>query len=230
MRVAAGLVLALAVSESAFAQAPYVGASFIGDVLRVSGSTDGDLTGNGETFGGALRAGVPLGTQWGVELEFARTGELEATPDVRILADVQGVVGSGSFGYFPEPAIFPTPEISTKRQLSTVSTLLWWNHELNDRVSLAYLGGVSFTRAELAFRVSYDDFPIPVFPGGVPLPLPRPRPVIESRSVVYDADVAVGFEGRIGMTEHLRLVPGIRLQTAAGGWAIRPGVGLQWMF
>ena len=36
--------------------------------------------GNGETFGGALRAGTPLGQHWGVELEFARTGEIEMMP------------------------------------------------------------------------------------------------------------------------------------------------------
>ena len=226
MRVVSALVLILAVSESAFAQSPYVGASLIGDIVRVSGS-DRDINADGETFGGALRVGVPLGSPWGVELEFARSGEMDTSPAVSILA---GAEFGGSFDVFPGPAIFPPPRISAKRQLSTLATMVWWNHELSDRVSLAYLGGVSFTRTAIALRISYDDFPIPFPPGGVPLPLPRPFPVIESESTVYDADVAVGFEGRIGMTEHLRLVPGIRLQTAAGGWAIRPGVGLHWMF
>ena len=76
MRLVAAFVLVVVCASTASAQAPYVGASFIGDIVRVSGPREGG-TGSGETFGGALRAGVPLGSQWGVELEFARTGTLE---------------------------------------------------------------------------------------------------------------------------------------------------------
>jgi hypothetical protein len=229
MRFVCGLVLVICVSSTASAQSAYVGASLFGDIIRVSGSSYGNFSGNGETFGGALRAGMPLGSQWGVELEFARSGEIDASPEYQILpAGVEGFIGSGSFDFSPDgQVIFPIPQITSERQLSTIMTALWWNHEISDRISLAYLGGVSFTRTALNFRVSYDNFPL--FPlGGVPFPLPRP--VIESESVAYDADVAVGLEGRIGMTEHLRLIPGVRLQTAAGGWAFRPGVGLQWLF
>jgi hypothetical protein len=231
MRFVCGLVLVICVSSTASAQSAYVGASLFGDIIRVSGSSYGEFSGNGETFGGALRAGMPLGSQWGVELEFARSGEIDASPEYQILpAGLEGLIGSGSLEFFPDGQfIFPIPQITSERQLSTISTLLWRSHELSDRVSLVYLGGVAFTRTELDFRVSYEDFPLP--PSlGLPLPFPLPRRVIESKSVSYDADVTVGFEGRIGMTEHLRFAPGIRMQTAAGGWAIRPGVGLQWMF
>lgn len=226
MRFVLGLLLAVSVSSTASAQSAYVGASFIGDVIRVSGPDYGTGSANGETFGGALRAGVPLGAQWGVEAEFARTGKIDADPGVYLAREgftITSIEGPAIF-----PNIFPTPRYSIERQLSTISAALWWNHELNDRFSLAYLGGVAFTRADTEVEIGYD-FPVPLPGGGVPLPLPRPISV-RSESVSYDADVVVGFEGRIGMTEHLRLVPGIRMQTAVGGWAIRPGVGLQWMF
>jgi hypothetical protein len=228
MRVLLAFVCAVALSSPALAQSAYVGASFIGDVIRVSGPDYGGSSGNGETFGAALRAGVPLGARWGVELEFARTGEVDAVPGAYLAQDsfVTSVIG-GSTTIFPP--MLPIPRFSSERRLSTISTVAWWNHDVNDRFSLAYLGGVAFTRADIEVEVDYD-FPIPVpLPGGVPLPLPRPIN-IRSESVTYDADVVVGFEGRIGMTDHLRLVPGIRMQTAVGGWAIRPGVGLQWMF
>src|SRR5688572_14034006 len=179
MRLVSAFVLVIALATTASAQSAYVGASFIGDIIRVSGSSYGDFSGNGETFGGALRAGALLGSHWGVELEFARSGEIDASPEYQILpAGVEVVIDS----VFPDrPLIFPSPQITSERQLSTISTLLWWNHEVNDRVSLAYLGGVAFTRTQLNFRFSYDSFPFPAIPGGgVPLPLPLPRPAIES--------------------------------------------------
>jgi hypothetical protein len=225
MRVLSALVLAVAYASTASAQSPYVGVSFIADVVRLSGSTDGDGSGNGETLGGALRAGVSLGQQWGVELEFARTGTIEETPDV--------FRAQGSLTFFPSdgsvisPDFFPIPEFRSERQLSTISTMVWWNHEVSERVGLAYLGGVAFTRTTHEFRIGYRDFPVPL--GPMPSLIFPPR-LIERETVSYGADVAVGFEGRIGMTEHLRLTPGIRLQTISAGWAIRPGVGLQWMF
>lgn len=230
MRLALGLVLVVTFAGHASAQS-YVGASFIADVVRVSGSTAGGDFGNGEAFGGALRVGTSLGSQWGVELELARTGEIETTPDFQILSSL-------SFGFTSDPntppvtQIFPPPQIHSERQLSTVSTFLWWKQEFSDRFSLVYLGGVAFTRTEFDMSVRYEPFPIPRIPfppGGVPLPLPGPRS-FDTETVTYDADPALGLEGRIRMTDHLQLAPGIRLQTAAGGWTIRPGIGLQWTF
>ena len=235
MRLVLGVLLLTALASTASAQSTYIGASFIGDVVRTSGSSFGGGAGNGETFGGALRVGTPLGQQWGVELEFARTGEIEMMPaGVFPAGGIEWSSGaSGSFSFTDVTAsalIFPAPRFESERRLATISTLLWWNHELSDRVSLVYLGGVAFTRTTWDVRISYPDFPVP------PLPLPLGRPTIfpppdlNQETTSYGADVAVGFEGRIGMTDHLRLVPGIRLQTVSEGWAIRPGVGLQWAF
>ena len=227
------MILLVTLASTASAQSTYVGASFIGDVVRTSGLSFGGGAGNGETFGGALRVGTPLGRQWGVELEFARTGEIEMMPGGVFPAT--GIQWSDAApGSVPitsvaaSSVIFPTPRFDSERRLTTVSTLLWWNHELSDRMSLVYLGGVAFTRTTWNLRISYRDFPIQPLPAGRPTILPPPD--FNQESTTYGADVAVGFEGRIGMTDHLRLVPGIRLQTISEGWAIRPGVGLQWQF
>lgn len=233
MRLGFGIVLLIAAAGTASAQSAYVGASFIGDVVRASGSSFGGGAGNGETFGGALRVGTPLGQQWGVELEFARTGEIETMPGgvfpaTRAEWSSQLSGGVGFPSVTTSSLIFPAPRFESERRLATISTLLWWNHELSDRLSLVYLGGVTFTRSTWELHISYPDFPVP------PLPIPRPTilppPNLDQKTTSYGADVAVGFEGRIGMTDHVRLVPGIRLQTIAEGWAIRPGVGLQWVF
>lgn len=220
MRVVSAVVLILGTASLASAQSAYVGASLIGDFVRVSGIS-GSGGGNGETFGGALRLGVPLGPQWGIELEFARTGTIDAVPGA-ILAGT-----SVSFGD-PSPVIFPAPVIEAERRLSTITTAAWWSHLVSDRLSLVYLGGVAFTRVESELHVSYPiPTPFPRIPGVMPILPPRN---FDQETVAYGADVSVGFEARVTMTDHLRLTPGIRMQTVAGGWAIRPGVGLQWAF
>ena len=232
MRLLLGIALLTLTASAASAQSAYVGASLIGDLVRTSGSGFGDGTGNGETFGGALRVGTPLGQQLGVELEFARSGKMEMMPGGVFPAGAEwSSEGFGDFTFTEITSsglIFPAPRFESERRIATISTLLWWNHELSDRIGLVYLGGVAFTRTAWKVRISYPDFPMP------PLPFPRPTifppPDLTRESTSYGADVAVGFEGRIGMTEHVRLVPGIRLQTIPGGWAIRPGVGLQWVF
>ena len=224
------VVVVLTMSAStASAQSAYVGASLIGDLVTASGSNFGGSAGSGETLGGALRVGAPLGQQWGVELEFARSGEMEMAPEVFPAGGIEwsSIVPDGFTIAPPGGVIFPTPRFESERRLTTLSTMLWWNHELSDRFSLVYLGGVAFTRTSWQVRISYPDFPVP--------PIPLPRPTIPPRDLnqettLYGADVAVGFEGRVGMTDHLRLVPGLRLQTISNGWAVRPGVGLQWQF
>lgn len=232
MRLLLAVALLTVTASIASAQSAYVGASLIGDLVRTSGSSFGDGTGNGETFGGALRVGTPLGQQLGVELEFARSGKMEMTPGGVFPAGAEwSSLGSGDFPFTEITSrglIFPSPRFESERRLATISTLLWWNHELSDRISLVYLGGVAFTRTSWKVRISYPDLPIP------PLPFPRfptfPPPDLTQESTAYGADVAVGFEGRVGMTEHVRLIPGIRLQTISAGWAIRPAIGLQWVF
>jgi hypothetical protein len=84
-------VLILFGSTHAAAQAPYVGAAVLTDVVRSSGTRD-QQPGDGETIGGALRVGTSLGERWGVELEFVRSGETDWRPDVTILAGATSAI------------------------------------------------------------------------------------------------------------------------------------------
>ena len=219
MRLSLACLLVVLTVATAHAQSPYVGGSLVGDVVRLSGSSDFGSTGSGEALGGALRVGTPLGERWGVDLEFARTGEIEAQPDIRILADAFPTIGPGVL-------IFPQPEISTRRQASTLTTMLWWQHDLGERFDLVYLGGAAFTRSDSQLTIEFPIIPLPSPIGGVPLP----SRVLDQESVSYSTGVAVGLDGRIWMTERLRLVPGLRLLTIPGGWVVRPAVGIQWVF
>ena len=59
-------------------------------------------------------------------------------------------------------------------------------------------------------------------------------PSSRTRTTQYGVGPIVGLEARIGMTEHARLVAGVRLhalgQSLVNGWIVRPNVGLAWMF
>ena len=55
-------------------------------------------------------------------------------------------------------------------------------------------------------------------------------PPYQSTTVIYGVSPLAGVESRISMTEHLQLVPGVRLQVVEDGWLIRPAVGLAWTF
>lgn len=218
-----GLALVLLSATPARAQSPYVGASVLADVVRTSGPDDGAGR-NGEALGGALRVGVSLGPRWGVELELTRAGELEWRPDVTILAtSTRG--RPGLFGALPDVAIFPTPRISVESQLSTLTTSVWWRQRVNDRFDLVYLGGVTFARSEIESEVNYTS-PLPAGRAGQP----APARLYVQELINYDTGVTVGLEAAIGMTEHVRLVPGVRMLAVDAQWIVRPAIGLQWRF
>jgi len=215
------LVAGLSSATRASAQ-PYVGGSILVDIVHASGPVD-DTPGSGEAIGGGLRIGVALRNQWGIDLEFVRSGEVEWQPDVRILAELTRSL-PGVFGVLPNTVIFPSPQLSSEAQLSTLTTMLWWRQEVNDRFDLVYLAGAAFTRTATKSHVSYI---LPASDRLVPLPFPQ---FFEQESIGYDTGVVVGIDGGIAMTDHLRLVPGFRLISVASRWILRPSAGLQWKF
>lgn len=214
------LIVGLA-APLASAQSAYVGASVLADVVRTSGPLD--QLGNGEALGAALRVGASLGEHWGVELEFTRSGDIEWRPDVSILARATPTF-TQVIGVLPDIAIFPTPEISIETQLSTLGTTVWWRQKVSDRFSLVYLGGAAFARTRSETSVGYPRLTTPL--GGQTLP----TGLFTQETVSYDTGVNVGLEGQIGMTDHLHLVPGLRLVSVSSRWIIRPAVGLHWQF
>lgn len=215
-------VLVLSGATGAAAQSPYVGAAVLADVVRSSGTRD-QQPGNGETIGGALRVGTSLGGRWGVDLEFVRSGETTWRPDVTILANVtsrvRDVVGPAA-----RIGIVPTPNIEVESQLSTLTTSLWVRQQVNDRFSLVYLGGVVFSRTAIETEIEYDPIDLPRFA------LTLPTGLFADEAVLYDSGVSLGLDGDIRMTDHVRLVPGLRMLAIESQWLVRPSVGLHWRF
>ena len=221
----------------AWAQSPYVAGAIGAEIVRStsvesSGSNFG--SGNGESWNGAIRVGTLVAPRFGVELEFLRPGAIEGDGDgpVYIAAEIQRAVVGGILpdGVVADPAIFPPifPIISqrTRIRATTVSTLAFARQAVGARVDLVYLGGLGFSRV-----VHEIEFGIPrslLAAGRVILPPYR------TRTMQYGVGPIVGAEARIGMTEHARLVAGVRLhalgESLVDGWLVRPSVGLAWTF
>ena len=223
---AAVFLVLSATAVPAFAQG-YIGAFLVADVVRLDQydfrTSD---SGNGEALGFGLRLGAEVGRRFGVEIEFVRPGEITTE---------QPSVLPAYYTVSPEPVLptFPTvlqdpslilPSFSysfrVNQRRTTLSTALWVRQEISRRFSLAYLGGVAFGRTENEVEISF----LPNRPTIIPIPPSM------SESVSYDVRPMVGVEGRIRMAGAVALVPGLRLHGIAGGWLIRPALGIAWMF
>lgn len=219
---------------SVFAQSTYVGAALVGDVLRnthteFAGGPDNST--DGEAIGFALRVGTPLGSRWGIELEFARPGEIESgfSGSIPLVSGIDSLVllqnrAVSPGGTLPQifPPILPYRLRSTQRH-STLSTSVWFNQSLSSRVSLVYLAGMGFYRATYESDSRFEILPaINTIPAGFPS--------VTTRTVTYGVRPLAGFEARIKLTEHADLVPGIRLHGLESAWLLRPAVGLAWSF
>ena len=232
---AAFLILFGVLARPAFAQGAYVGAFLVGEIVRLDqyDSRTQD-TGNGESFGFGLRLGSPIGTKWGVELEFVRPGEITSDQVPQILPAIYQITAVPSIPGLPnqgnyDPLIFPpiSYEFRSTQRRSTLSTSLWVRQEISSRVSMVYLGGVAFGRTSNEVEITYTFGRSTILP--TILPLPAIPPLI-NESISYDVQPMVGVEGRIRLAGKVDLVPGLRLHGAQGGWLIRPAVGLSWNF
>ena len=218
---------ALSFATVASAQAPYVGGALFGEIVRSTHTDTGGVTGStggGEGIGFALRLGTRVGATWGVELEFARPASIEGEP----MPDVMPLAGPPTLTFmfdvppFSDSLIYPPIgfSIDTKARHTTLSTSAWIEQQLSARVSLVYLGGLTFGRTEREYTVSY-----PMLAG-----LPIVRPSYTTESTTYGLGAIVGFESRLGLGERAQLVPGIRLHAIDNAWLVRPSVGISWSF
>jgi len=217
----------------AWAQSPYVAGAIGAEIVRSTSVRSPGSTfdsGNGESWSGAIRVGTLVAPRFGVELEFLRPGAIEGDGHgpVYIAADIQrAVVGSlVADGLVADAAIFPIISQQTRIRATTVSTLAFVRQAVGERVDLVYLGGLGFSRVvhEIEFGI-----PRSLLAAGRPV-----VPSYRTRTTQYGVGPIVGAEARIGMTEHARLVAGVRLhalgQSLVDGWLMRPNVGLAWTF
>jgi hypothetical protein len=229
LRLAASLVIVS--TATAFAQTTYVGADLVGDVLRSTHSESSfgrDVPAGGEAIGFALRVGTPLGSRWGVELTFTRPGEIdtEFSGAIPLASSAELVaVATRVPGTITATQLFPSPlpyRLRASQRHSTLSPALWFNQSLSPKISLVYLAGMGFYRTTYESESRFD-----ILPAGITIPIVLPS---LTKTVTYGVRPMAGFEARIELTDHVDLVPGVRLHGLESAWLLRPAVGLAWNF
>jgi hypothetical protein len=226
-------VLGALFASPAYAQSAYVAGTIGAEIVRTTvvkstGSTyDG---GSGEAFAGSLRIGALVAPRFGVELEFHRPATIDADTNgpIYIAAGVRDAVAGGlvAEGLVTDASSLAIISQDTRVRVTTTSALAFARQSVGSRVDLVYLGGAGFSRV-----VHEIEFGVPR--GLVPLGQPVLAPY-RTRTTQYGVGPVVGVEARVGMTDHARLVAGVRLhalgQSLVDGWLVRPSVGLAWMF
>jgi len=240
-RIGAALATVTAIfSTVATVQAQtYVGASAVADIARFSSAGIEDSSG-GEAFGWAFRVGTAVTDRWGVDLEFTRPGEIEQENSFNLLGGLaQTVFPDLAPGLIPvspgmpidigrigAPLSLPFSSETTQRY-STLTVMPYIRQSLGSRADIVYLGGLAFVRTSNEFSFNGGFSPV----GGI---RPGGGTRFEQSFVTYGAAPAVGLDVRVSMTDHLRLVPGLRLlvvdEGGRSGWLTRPSIGLQWTF
>ena len=237
MKPALYAFVAVLLAAPAWAQTPYVAGAIGAEIVRSTSVKSPGSTfdsGNGESWSGAIRVGTFVAPRYGVELEFLRPGEIEGDDEgpIYIAGEIpRPVLGSLiADGVVPndlgvDVGIFPIINQQTRMRTTTVSTLAFARQTVGEHVDLVYLGGVGFSRVVQEIEFGFSG---PLFAAG------RPVPSYKTRTTQYGVGPVVGAEARIAMTEHARIVAGIRLhalgQSLVDGWIIRPSVGLAWAF
>jgi hypothetical protein len=220
-------------SAPAMAQSMYVAGALAGEFVLTTSTEAGGSTiegGNGQALAGAIRVGTHVTPRIGVELELFRPGRIETNTNGPIYLADAGVRQYPSFttvgDLVPDLGLPSIIGQKTRVRTTTISTLAFVRQSLGSRVDLIYLGGVGFSR--VVHDLEYG-FPRVMLPGA-----PQIAPSFSTRTTQYGVGPVVGVEGRIGMTEHMRLVAGLRIHalddSLIDGWLIRPSVGLAWMF
>lgn len=230
------LLVSVLCATHAFAQT-YVAASLGADLTKANESTTNGMRfpdGDRDSIGWGLRVGTTLGSRWGVELEFNRSGELETQNGPIILESL--LRGSAAF---PQSlalpglvdaglGIFPAPEFHIDQRNTTWNASAWFSQSLGARADMVILGGLGFSRV-----VQNTEYSIR---GSQQLPdlIPFEQRSFRTRTINYGVGPLVGAETRIHMTDHLELTPGVRVQSLGNTLArvllLRPSVALHWTF
>lgn len=214
--------LSLLLLPAAVQAQPYVAVSLGADIARRGTTDDVDRPGSGEALSFSLRTGASVTPTFGVELDFTRASELETTetPDVRILSSLMGGAAMPAL----EGLIFPPItgyQVHTEERTTTITASAWARQEISPRFSLVYLGGIAFGRIDRTVTTEWN------------FGFARPAiyaPTYQIETVDYTPGPMAGIEGRLALTEHANLVPGVRLLSLGDGWIMRPAIGLNWTF
>ncbi len=209
------LAFCLLLPLAAAAQRPYVGASLTGNTVRWSGLLS-DTLGNGTSLGAGLRAGTAIGERWGLDAEVVHPGWIEW--DYGYQATI-GSFASPLIGSSPTMLTVPAGYVQKSRQ-STLAATLWVRQRPFQRVDVVYSAGVAILRQDQ--QTNYTPLQIP----GLPFPVEG----FERKYSSYSTGPVLGLDVPVHVTDHLRVVPAMRLMVFGSALIARPSIGAAWQF
>lgn len=230
MRYAIGLFVGVLLATPATAQPTYIGGSVVFDIARFDKvEFDDDLpritgaaaSADGEAVGFNVRIGRALGERWGLEFEFARSGELDhqVSYPIPFLTDLT-ILPSGL-------PILPIPEfqyeLEIEQRYTSYGAWAWLRQDLGERVDVTYLGGVMFNRADVEQEIRITDPRLAQWSSVLP----------DLTVTEYSVSPAVGFDAAFKVSDAAAITAGLRLHgVTAGrtGLLVRPNVGVRWAF
>ena len=210
------------------AQSPYVAATIGADIARFSHTESNTFdapSSDTEAFSWSLRVGTEIGQNWGTELEFVRSNEsrssLPSGVPIPLAAGSPGVstIATGALRDIALPVRNFSAEVRSSHSDFDGAA---WVRQRAGNIDLVYLGGVVFSRQRTE---TSETFPTVLQPL-----LPIPGGVFRTTTIDLSVRPLIGMEARIGLTPHVKLIPGLRLQGVTAGWLIRPYAGLGWSF
>jgi hypothetical protein len=226
------IVACLLVGAPVFAQSTYVTGGVGIDVLRsdrIEGRGITNQTADGEAVAFSLGVGTAITNRWGVELAFTRPSEIEregqAGYPIPLITRATPVPVPVPAGYVIPDLAIPTfqSRVHLERRNTTLDAVAWARQAVGRRVDLVYLGGIAFSRVTETQAFDFSRLPILIFIAP-----------ISTRTITYGVGPVVGVDARLDLTEHVMLVPGVRLHgiddNEAGGWLLRSSVSLGWRF
>ena len=237
MRPAVFLICVLAATPAA-AQSTSIGVTVNWDLARFSRidfdgepsiATPIEDSLDGEALGFSVNVRRAIGDDWGVALEFSRTGEIESSTTRRITP-----LRTGGATFIPSlPGVTQIPNLlppifdfdfvlRTEQQHQTVAALAWVRPEVGARFDLSYTGGITFVRSELEREYTITDPRFALFIAPADL-----------STIDLNVGAMVGADADFELTDHTAFTAGVRLQSlrsGRSGWLIRPAVGVRWTF
>lgn len=209
------------------AQSPYVAATIGADIARFShteSNTFDARSSDSEVFSWSLRVGTEIGQNWGTELEFVRSNESRSSiPSGVAIPLAAGSPGTGTTVASIIGAALPVGNFSADvRSSHSDFDGIAWVRQRAGSIDLVYLGGAVFSRQRTEISQTFPTVLRPL--------LPVPGGVFRTTTIDLSVRPLIGMEARIGLTPHVKLIPGLRLQGVTGGWLVRPYAGLGWFF
>ena len=223
MRILLLTIAVVLASGAARGQSPYVAGTIGADVSRF-GHSDSTFsrtpTSDSEVMSGSVRVGTSVGQNWGVELEFVRSGSSRGGVPPPVPLPFAGTA-AGTLNFATGTTSVIAFQNDVRQSHYDFDTVAWVRQGAGSKVDVVYLGGIAFSHQRVEITSTFPTALRPL------LPVPGP---FRTTVIDYSARPLVGAEARIALTSHVRLIPGLRLQALPNGWLLRPYAGLGWFF